>query len=228
MCLAAFVVKYVLFFANAVFALAGLGLLGVGIAVLVQFSDLVDIVPVAINSIPIAVIVVGAIVFLISVFGCCGAIRESRCLLIMYSVCMMILAAVKIYLAVVIFQNLSDIYDVVEGWIRDAFNNPNLRDAFHVVEAAFQCCGVSGHGSYDGVYPALPLTCCADPADVGGVSTCAAADAFGGCANIVANWFNTFGDIVGIVLITVIVVELVAMIFGLFLSNRITNKKRSF
>ncbi|XP_063384912.1 tetraspanin-9-like [Cydia fagiglandana] len=225
MCLAAFVVKYVLFFANAVFALAGLGLLGVGIAVLVQFSDLVEIVPVAINSIPIAVVVVGAVVFLISVFGCCGAIRESRCLLIMYSVCMMILAAVKIYLAVVIFQNLSDIYNVVEGWIRDAFDNTNLREAFHVVEAAFQCCGVSGPGSYDGVYPALPPTCCADPTDAG---TCAAADAFGGCANIVANWFNTFGDIVGIVLITVIVVELVAMIFGLFLSNRITNRKRSF
>ncbi|XP_063365054.1 tetraspanin-9-like [Cydia amplana] len=227
MCLAAFVVKYVLFFANAVFALAGLGLLGVGIAVLVQFSDLVEIVPVAINSIPIAVIVVGAVVFLISVFGCCGAIRESRCLLIMYSVCMMILAAVKIYLAVVIFRNLSDIYNVVEGWIRDAFDNTNLREAFHVVEAAFRCCGVSGPGSYDGVYAALPPTCCADPADAD-VGTCAAADAFGGCANIVADWFNTFGDIVGIVLITVIVVELVAMVFGLFLSNRITNRKSSF
>ncbi|XP_047997762.1 leukocyte surface antigen CD53-like [Leguminivora glycinivorella] len=224
MCLAAFVVKYVLFFANAIFAIAGLALVGVGIAVLVQFGDLVEVVPAAINSIPIAVLVVGAVVFLIAVFGCCGAIRESRCLLIMYAVCMMILAAVKIYLAVVIFQNLSDIYNVVEGWIRDAFNNPNLREAFHVVEAAFQCCGVSGPSSYDGVYPALPPTCCAS-ADAG---TCAAADAFGGCANIVAAWFNTFGDAVGIVLIIVIVVELVAMIFGLFLSNRITNKKRAF
>ncbi|CAH0755489.1 unnamed protein product [Diatraea saccharalis] len=128
-----FIVKYVLFFANFVFSLAGLALIGTGIAVLVQLSEILEVVPSAINGIPIAVIVLGVIVFVIAFFGCCGAIRESRCLLTMYFVCMAILAAGKIYLVTVIFNGLQTLQKTVEGWVENAFDK---REAFGVLEVA--------------------------------------------------------------------------------------------
>ncbi|XP_073945867.1 tetraspanin-18B-like [Choristoneura fumiferana] len=141
---------------------------------------------------------------------------------------MLILAAAKIWLTVIIFQGLSSIYDTVEGWIRNAFNNPNLSEPFHLVEVAFRCCGVNGPDSYIGVYPAIPPTCCANPTTSDNTGTCAREDSFDGCANIVADYFEVFGDVVGVILITIIIVELVAMIFGLYLSNTITNNKRGY
>ncbi|KAI8432446.1 hypothetical protein MSG28_004838 [Choristoneura fumiferana] len=171
MCCVAFLVKYVLFFTNVVFSI----------------TEVLELIPVNLNLIPISVIVLGSVIFLIALFGCCGAIRESRCLLIMYSVSMLILAAAKIWLTVIIFQGLSSIYDT------------------------FRCCGVNGPDSYIGVYPAIPPTCCANPTTSDNTGTCAREDSFDGCANIVADYF-----------------ELVAMIFGLYLSNTITNNKRGY
>lgn len=56
--------------------------IGLGIAVLVALGNINEIIP-AINTIPILVIVVGCIIFLVAFFGCCGAIRENGCFLIM-------------------------------------------------------------------------------------------------------------------------------------------------
>lgn len=56
--------------------------IGIGIAALLAMDSVGEMIP-AINTIPVVVIVIGCIVFLISFFGCCGAIRENRCFLIM-------------------------------------------------------------------------------------------------------------------------------------------------
>lgn len=67
------------------FQLLGAAILGVGIYVTVSTGDLQQINDI-VSSPAIGFIVIGAIVFLIAFFGCCGAIRESHCMVITVSI----------------------------------------------------------------------------------------------------------------------------------------------
>ncbi|CAH2243631.1 tetraspanin-9-like [Pararge aegeria] len=216
-----FIVKYVLFIANVLFTLAGLTLIGVGTAVLVLAGDVLNVIPVVLHAIPISVIVLGALVFLISFFGCCGAIRENRCFLVTYSIIMLLLAAGKMYLAVVIFKAMDHIYENVVEWLTKAFLNESMREPFHAVEIAFRCCGTIGWQSYLGILPALPASCCAPD-----IQVCDQANAFGGCNDKVGDFFATYGEATASVIVVILAVELVAMIFGFCLCKNITNRKR--
>ncbi|XP_062531434.1 CD63 antigen isoform X9 [Bombyx mori] len=211
MCCPEFIAKYVLFIANLVFSdpqsrqftstdpndedlepsillseLAGLAIIRLGVAVLRNLRDLQDILPV--NALPIGIIVLGCIIFIIAFLACCGAIKESRCMLITYSIFMVILVAVKIYLAIVVFGFLSDVTSTITSWVTTAFNTSSLRDVYHVMEALFNCCGTTGPSSYDGILSQLPPSCCASPVD----NTFYAPNAFPGCTTRLIDYFDTF------------------------------------
>ena len=69
--------------------LIGCALVGMGIWVMVDdgFKDLADSSEFAsLQYAGIGLIVVGSIIMLVGFFGCCGAIRESQCLLVMVCV----------------------------------------------------------------------------------------------------------------------------------------------
>jgi len=61
--------------------LGGVGLLGVGIYVQLKIGDYVELSSVKYVTGSIIIISVGAVIAVIAFFGCCGAIKESRCLL---------------------------------------------------------------------------------------------------------------------------------------------------
>lgn len=52
-----------------------------GSAVVASGSAVLDVIPAAVNAVPISVIVLGVVIFIVGFFGCCGAIRENRCFL---------------------------------------------------------------------------------------------------------------------------------------------------
>lgn len=67
------------------FQLCGLAILGVGVLMRSKTSSFDEIVHnVTLSS--TTLIVIGAIIFIIAFFGCCGAIRESHCMTITVSV----------------------------------------------------------------------------------------------------------------------------------------------
>ncbi|CAH0625684.1 unnamed protein product [Chrysodeixis includens] len=213
-----FLVKYILFFANLVFALAGLTLLGIGVAVQLQISQIVNIIENAdasLQTAPITSMVVGGIVFLIAFFGCCGAIRENNCMLVTYSIFMLILMIIKLTLAILIFVKLDDIVAQVPQWLNDAFSKD--KTSFQEIEKTFSCCGPNGSLSYLSMN--LPDTCCA-------TAPCSPLNSYSGCNGIVQDFFHTFGLAIGVVAIVVVAIELVAAVFGLCLANHVRNKGR--
>ncbi|KAG7301908.1 hypothetical protein JYU34_013327 [Plutella xylostella] len=211
-----FIVKYVLFFANLFFALAGLALLGVGAAVQWQVKPLLDVFDGSFEVAPISAMVVGGVVFLIAFFGCCGSLRESNCMLVTYAVFMIMLMILKITLASLIFVNLGAVTDQIPRWLNAAFNQPNL-DEFHQIETTFTCCGTVGGSSY--VSLSLPPSCCT-------VQPCTVLNAHPGCNDVLTEFFRTFGMVIGLLAIAVVSVELVAVVFALCLANRARNYQR--
>lgn len=63
------------------FQLCGIALVVVGAGFLLRYDEILDAFKeVNVNVAPIALIVVGSTILVISFFGCCGAIRESHCM----------------------------------------------------------------------------------------------------------------------------------------------------
>nr|XP_049707060.1 tetraspanin-9 [Helicoverpa armigera] len=227
-CFAEFVVKYVLIIVNIVFCLAGLAIIGLGTAVHIQLDQIHELIPVNLSAISISIIVLGSFVFIISYCACCGALRESRCMLIFYAVIMAILASLKIYITVVIFRFLDSALSTVSGWLNTAFNNMELRPAYYGMENLFRCCGTTGPNSYTDQGQVIPPSCCGNLNNVTSNPEnlqCAASDAFSGCTEMVGEYFETFGEAIGGVLIVVIIIELICVIFGLFLACQIRQKR---
>ncbi|XP_045773454.1 23 kDa integral membrane protein-like [Maniola jurtina] len=212
-----FLVKYILFFANLFFALAGLALLGLGVAVQLQVAQVEDVLkgsPVF-QLTPIGAIVLGCIVFVVAFFGCCGAIRESNCMLITYAIFMIVLMVLKIALATLIFVKQDQLLDDIPTWLAEAFAKD--RQGFMEIQQSFSCCGVTGPESYLNVM--LPESCCAG-------TPCTIVNAHPGCNKVLSEFFKTFGLAIGVVAIVVVAVELVAVVFGLCLANHVRNKSR--
>lgn len=212
-----FLVKYILFFANLFFALAGIALIGLGVAVELQVTDVLEIFEDSqiFQLTPIGAIVIGCIVFVVAFFGCCGAIRESNCMLITYSLFMIILMVLKITLAVLIFVKQDELLENIPRWLTEAFTRNQT--AFHSIERSFNCCGPTGAASYLNIV--LPESCCAS-------TPCTPLNAYSGCNTIVTDFFQTFGIAIGAVAIVVGAIELVAVVFGLCLANHARNKSR--
>ncbi|XP_059062805.1 uncharacterized protein LOC131855547 [Achroia grisella] len=212
-----FLVKYILFFVNLFFALAGLALLGLGIAIQLQLNVVLDTVPDhGIQVAPISAMVIGGIVFVIAFYGCCGAIRESNCMLVTYAICMIILMILKITLASLIFVNMDKIIAEIPLHLQNIFSTDEI--AFGNIQVAFNCCGTTGPMAYPNPL-SLPDSCCAN-------APCQLLNSYEGCNVKLTNVFTTYGITIGIVPLVIAAFELVAVVFSLCLANHARNKHR--
>ncbi|CAH0727253.1 unnamed protein product, partial [Brenthis ino] len=192
-------VKYILFFTNLFFALAGLTLLGLGIALELRVARVTDLFEDSqlYQLTPIGAIVVGCIVFLIAFFGCCGAIKENNCMLISYAVFMIFLMILKITLVTLIFVKQDEVLSSIPGWLVEVFAED--RTGFHEIEKTFQCCGPKGFQSYKPLI-VLPSSCCSE-------NVCIQENAYDGCNVVVTQFFETFGLAIGVIAIIVVLIE---------------------
>lgn len=92
--------------------MCGIALIAVGAVVLVRIEDLSEVFEsIEFKWTPIVLIVVGCVILVISFFGCCGAVRESTCMIMTYSSFLMVLLLVKLAIGVYVlvysvdFQN---------------------------------------------------------------------------------------------------------------------------
>merc|ERR1711860_231730 len=113
-------VKYTLFITNFIVFVLGIVTLGFGIWILVDKPSFLDLFSNAEDVLsqsgysgfdlgvyagaPVILIVVAVIVTLIAFFGCFGAVKESRCLLITYFVILLAIFIAAIVGAVLVFQ----------------------------------------------------------------------------------------------------------------------------
>merc|ERR1712126_642527 len=137
-------VKYNLFLTNFIVFILGIVTLGFGIWILVDkpsfldlFTDAQDILDEhkvdtsgfdlgVYASAPVILIVVAVIVSLIAFFGCFGALKESKCLLITYFVILLAIFITAIVGAVLIFQGNfeNEIKEPLEESIKYYKENP--------------------------------------------------------------------------------------------------------
>lgn len=68
--------------------LCGIALIAVGVVFLINYGPIKDaFTEQSVNVAPYLFIVLGVTIFIISFFGCCGAVQESHCMISTVSLC---------------------------------------------------------------------------------------------------------------------------------------------
>ncbi|XP_022082894.1 CD63 antigen-like isoform X2 [Acanthaster planci] len=229
--------KMILFVFNFLLWLVGIVLIGLGGFVVARpgtygnfFGDSTNLLNVASG----VVIAVGCLVFLVAFAGCCGAMKESACLLKIYIAVVVVLVILEIVggiLALVFRENIeSTLAEVLSDQMAtyekyDASAN-NLVDT---VQKGFKCCGNSTYESWRGskfqlMNPGkfVPLSCCLDEKD----TTCNNGNALntdindkakihnGGCTSQIVQFVKDNFLIIGAVALGMVAAEILAMIFA--------------
>jgi len=162
-------VKFLLFLTNFLVFILGIVTLGFGIWVLVDkpsFLNLFEDAQGVLNdnnihtegfdisiyaSAPVILIVVAVIVSLIAFFGCFGALKESKCLLITYFIIVLCIFIAFIVGAVLVYQGKfeSEIKDPLTESVKlykdtsDEVDDKAFRDIWNTVQGELRCCGVN-------------------------------------------------------------------------------------
>ncbi|XP_052753877.1 CD63 antigen-like isoform X2 [Galleria mellonella] len=223
-------VKYVLFFFNLVVALLGLAIIGVGVAFLLNWSAVKDELKSHLTVAPWVFIVIGAVMFVIAFFGCCGAIRESHCMVVTYAIFLLVIIILQVVLAILLFtygNNIKEglVISVQKLWEKRSIDTAS-DEVFKNLQEQLQCCGSNGSGDYGAVN--LPQSCCKKDTLVSNAIGCTIANANGGCSAKVADLYERWNKPIAGFAIGVACVEVVGALFALCLANSIRNMDRRY
>ncbi|XP_076277583.1 tetraspanin 6 isoform X2 [Lasioglossum baleicum] len=215
-------IKYLLFIFNFIFAICGIGILTVGILARVQLSSVSGTLDTNVMFPSITLIVLGSIIFVISFFGCCGAIRESHCMTITFASFLLFILLVQVAVAVYAFVVVKNPENITDEYKKIFHNQTEAHKEFiDVVQSGFACCGVEGPRDYPG---SIPWSCCADKKEG---ETCSFGESYrDGCSGKITELLKVVGLTLGGIAIGIAGVELLGIIFALCLANSIRNTER--
>jgi len=164
-------VKYVLFLFNFLFVIGGIGLIAVGALTYTEQTKYVEMADLAkYQGPPIAMMVFGSVMFVIAFMGCCGAIRESNCMIMTYSILLFLMLVIEIGIAVAVIYYKDDFSQVIRKGFQDSIreyeNDPGVQEAWDSAQQGLKCCGANDYRDWGSVkfgpivVGSVPDSCC--------------------------------------------------------------------
>ncbi|XP_055839163.1 CD63 antigen-like [Episyrphus balteatus] len=217
----AHIIKYILFVCNLVFLICGVLLIVFGSLAISSLKEFLTFTEANSTSfLPICILILGCIIFLVSFLGCCGAIKDSRCLVNSYCICMLILLILQIAVIVyawffksTLLDNMGEVVD--HAWqIHDS--QPGFMDS---LQLSYKCCGYqNGSIDYTGNGQSIPPSCCGS---LTAVCDPIHAATMPGCKTQFLDFWGSNTNIIKYAGLAVAGVECIALILGWFLSSSI-------
>ncbi|CAN0191532.1 unnamed protein product [Lampetra fluviatilis] len=149
--------RYLIIIFNVLFFVLGLIIMGFGLWIVYDQQSFINTVVIDGNvelTIPAyALVGIGSITCLVSLFGCLGASKEVRCLLAVYFICLVGLLVAQVAIGTVVYINKDKINDKLNGVafnIIKSYRNLSTEDPLHTwslwdsIQQKFNCCGLNG------------------------------------------------------------------------------------
>lgn len=207
--------KYLMFVFNFIFWAIGCALLAVGIWAKVDQGRLPSFisedVASSLNVYAWVIIVVGAVVLVIGFFGCCGAIRESQCMLATFFVFLLLIFIGLLAIGIIAYVT-SDGEDMekklgekLEEHVKKYTNTTESQKLLDDLQKEFHCCGAF-KGDFAKTWPQNVTKACGDDYKEQE-----------GCAKAITKVLEGFIIIIVAVVLAIAVIMLLGMIFSMLL-----------
>eukprot|EP00099_Drosophila_melanogaster_P014824 NP_523612.3 tetraspanin 39D [Drosophila melanogaster] len=159
-------VKYLTFFCNLLFALTGLLIFLVGGMVQLNYAHYSNFVSDHVWTAPIILMIVGAAVAVICFLGCCGALKESSCMILSFALLAVVIFLFEIGLGLAGYVKHTGLHQIMESQFNSTMQHykerADYRDAWTLLQTELDCCGINGPNDWETVYrnSTLPAACC--------------------------------------------------------------------
>ncbi|KAM7106688.1 tetraspanin-1 [Ciconia maguari] len=231
-------IKVMMILFNLAIFLGGGTLLGVGIWVTVDGKSFLDIFGALSSSVLQVVnvsyflIVIGAILLVIGFLGCCGAQKESKCLLMMFFSVLLIIFIAEIAAAVValVYTSLAEtlLTAVVTPLLKEKYGtDKTLTQIWNVTMREVDCCGLNNYTDFTDSpwykeHKTYPEPCCKDKQPCN--STIAAESEVPGCFHQILEEIKTNAGVVGGVAAGIAALEIASMAVSMYLYCELDQK----
>lgn len=233
-----------MFIFNGCIFLAGACLLGLGIWLKVDEGSLVELLGnvaeapdslARLASVSYLLIALGAVLLVIGFLGCCGAVRESRCMLMTFFIILLIIFLAEVAAAVLIFVYRSEAEDILRGLedeivknLEETYSSNDTVPAWDNMMNDIKCCGFNKYTDFGNkTGQSYPPACCNASLVVGG-KDCTAAMAkksdIPGCFEHILQLIMDNAVIIGGVAVGIIGLEVAAMVVSMVLYKEIGHK----
>uniref|UniRef100_A0A8C4QGU0 Tetraspanin n=2 Tax=Eptatretus burgeri TaxID=7764 RepID=A0A8C4QGU0_EPTBU len=138
-------IKYLVFLANFLFWLSGLGLIVVGVMAHLKYSVFSVLTGQTIGYLIYAIILIGAIIFVVAFYGCCGAVRENNCMITTFTVLLIFIFVAELGAGIAAYIYKQEVTDIIYETTKNAINSyPDEGEkGVDFIQQNFNCCG--GH-----------------------------------------------------------------------------------
>ncbi|XP_075581119.1 CD63 antigen [Pelecanus crispus] len=162
-------VKFLVFIFNFIFWVCGVALIAIGIYAQGALGKVLVVSSTSASSSPIAILVLGVIIFFISFFGCCGAWKESYCMVTTFAVLLSIIFLVEVAAAIAGYVFKDKVRSVLEDGLWNAMHKYGedrlLTEAIDELQRDFTCCGANNYTDWATIEPfktndTVPRSCC--------------------------------------------------------------------
>uniref|UniRef100_U5EVW1 Tetraspanin n=1 Tax=Corethrella appendiculata TaxID=1370023 RepID=U5EVW1_9DIPT len=217
-------VKYLVFFFNFLFAITGLIVLTTGAIIQSSYHHYSNFLGDNFWTAPIVLIVIGAIVFIVAFFGCCGAAKESSCMILTFSIFLILIFLAEVGIGVAGYLKHRELKGILtkgfNNTLADYEHNIEAQRAWNLVQTEMECCGVNSADDWEPIFKndTLPASCCVEYA----VDTkkCTKANASKeGCLPKLLNFLDTKSLILAGVGVGVAAIQLLGVVFACCLSK---------
>lgn len=235
--------KYLLLAFNFVFWIAGISVLAVGIWSRVAASDYEALMgDTDVDKAANILIAAGVLVLIIGFIGCCGALKENKWLLLMYSFLVFLIFVLEIAAGVMAYRNR----DEMENEIKKAINNTvfkeygkadhsKLTKAINLAQEHIKCCGASSYKDWKMSFWGrhltkgleVPQSCCKDQ----DTKNCTGTPLIekniytNGCIKAMKDWARDHLVILGGIGVGIAVIQVLGLIFAICLFRAIGYEK---
>lgn len=230
--------KVMMILFNLAIFLGGGTLLGVGIWVAVDGSSFSNIFGSAsalqFVNVSYFLIVIGAILVVLGFLGCCGAQKESKCLLIMFFSIVLIIFIAEIAAAVVALVYTSIAENILEATVTPTLKNqygkvPEVTQIWNTTMSEVKCCGLTNFTDFTDSYyykehnNTYPPFCCT-PVSASCSATAAHSSNVQGCFHQLLSEIRKNAGVVGGVAAGICALEIAAMVVSMYLYCQLDKK----
>ncbi|XP_061488844.1 tetraspanin-1 isoform X2 [Rhineura floridana] len=223
---------------NLAIVLGGATLLGIGIWVTVDSGSFLNIFGSLSSSIlqfvnvGYLLIALGAVLFVLGFLGCCGAQKESKCLLIMFFSIVLIIFIIEVAAAVLALAFTSIAETLIQGSVtpllkKEYGHSPDITKVWNLTMSDLKCCGLTNYTDFTGSpyfekQQEYPAYCCDDTTPCNG--TIALASNVTGCFPQLLSEIRKNAGVVGGVAAGICVLEVAAMAVAMYLYCHLDEK----